>query len=442
MNKNRASLLLSFIFILITSFSIERLFSNYRFSLSQLNLFDSLKIENQFIYLMGSTEFMNKGNTLNRNRLNLNMWNKNQFLRFKKSPRQIEAFLNIEDQANFYFVINRKQSPNLVVKFSEKNVELLEWFEGDEPIKVKELLGNISYPVHLSFKEGRLSLSQKQLWEEKNYTNIGLKGSLKGDIWLDQLIVNDSEISFVAPFNITHFFGTVALLCLLILLIPFVFLRTNVAIFVMILAVSVYFYDEYYAQTHYVLDFLVYDEETEDTELIKKESERVVKELSANKGKVLFIGSSQTYGEGASSVEKRWTNLFCVDKELDCLNIAIRSATTNTFNRLVNEIVSSAPQEIYYVLGHNDEDVDKHFDNIHFFIKNMKKHNIKITLVVEPNIYNLKEDDPLALNIINLSKRTQTFLVDPRNFLKANGWYWWDVVHLTDLGHYQFSKSF
>lgn len=442
MNKNKASLLISFILVLITSFSIERLVSNYKYSLNDIDIFQSMKIENQFVYLMGSTEFMEKGNTLNKNRLNLNMWNKNQFLKFKKRPDSLSFTVNISDKANFFIILEGPDNLDLVVKFNKDEVTTLDWDRFDEPVPNKKIHGNAKYPARIEMKDGNLSINGKKLLTEKNYKSLSIKGNLEGDIWIDDLELNKEEISFTAPIDTNRLIGTVVIVSALVLLIPFAFLRTNVAIFLTILSIGVFFYDELYAQSHYVIDFLVYDEEEEDTELIRTELKRVKEELSQKKGNALFIGSSQTFGEGASNKEKRWTSLLCVDKELRCHNIAIRSGITKTFNRITTEIVNSNPSEVFYILGHNDDDVEDHYKNVDYFIKVMKKNNIKITLVIEPNIHNLNNDDPLVMNIMNLSKRQKVKLVDPRKYLKKNSWYWWDTVHMTDLGHFQFSKAF
>tara|TARA_R110002072_G_scaffold64203_2_gene159364 strand:+ start:205737 stop:207062 length:1326 start_codon:yes stop_codon:yes gene_type:complete len=438
MSKNKISIIISFALILISSLLIERMISSYHYSVNDLNLFKSRKVENQFVFLMGSKEFMNEGNSLARGKIHLNMWNKNQFLDFKEIPRKLIFNLELFEGGEFDLVFNKET----ILRFSSSKVSIYH-LGHSIPQFVKELSTLPLGKQKVVIFNKAIFVNDRQILNLLNIDQLSLKGSLEGKVLISNLEIDDKMIPLSAPLDLSRFGLYFVAISILIILIPFSYLRLNVAIIFLLISIGLFSYDYFYAKEHYVLNYLLSDENKEDSLLIAKERVRVINSLwKDSPDLILFIGSSQTYGEGASTKGKRWSSLYCERiGSKKCLNIAIRSGTTKTFLNLKEEIIESRPAEIFYVLNHNDSNPSLHRRNIKLFAQEMKKQGIKLTFIIEPSLYNLNKDDVFIINTLNVAKELEVKVLDPRLYLKKDSWIWWDVIHLTDLGHQLFSEA-
>lgn len=376
---------------------------------------------------MGAEEFMNSSYSLFRNRINLNMWHGYQFLSFEKAEK-LKFDLYLSSQATIDLILDNK-----VIRLRPgKRVLIFDYLEElSNPVQSTTEVKNQNEFLQ---KDGSIYLNSTKVLDSSAPIKIRSNGVEESS--LDNIFIDGVAVKLRPSFSWILF-----LICFSVFFSIFFFLSslkaTALGISLSIISLLCYGAYIFYFQGVYMLEYL--EEDKEDERLILKESIRVKKELRSNPRSVLFIGSSQTFGEGASLKSKRWTSLYCEKKGIEnCLNIGIRSAVSETFVNLLEEVINSKPEKIFFILSHNDEDPKKHKENIDHLFKTWSRLNIPVVAVLEPNNYSLETPSPLHYNILSTSRKYRLKTIDPLAYFKLkqdSGWIWWDEVHLTDYGH-------
>ena len=190
--------------------------------------------------------------------------------------------------------------------------------------------------------------------------------------------------------------------------------------------------------------------ETNEEVITRISREYPVTELAGKKPVILFIGTSQTWGAGASKpsmtypaqVEKNLRKCFS-DSAITVINTGISGSKSNElFSLYTNEWSKYSPLLTIIDLSTNDLDTTLFKETIDKFIRMNNANNIKTMLIAEPNSYNwhfltAKHDIMKAEG-----KKYKVQVFDMQSYLDScseTGFLWWDAFHCTDYGYRLFA---
>lgn len=187
-----------------------------------------------------------------------------------------------------------------------------------------------------------------------------------------------------------------------------------------------------------------------------------------NAQNILFIGSSQTAGAGASSYQLRFTNLvenelkkelsattgaatafanyfnLSTDKPVNFINAGAAGTTsTELLEEYSGNWINLKPKVVFINLSSNDYDygIDSNVfkQNLEKFIEINNKNTVKTILLLEARTPENKNLNQFHSIVIEVAKSQSIPLIDIYSHLKDNdskGIIWWDFVHPTDYGHF------
>jgi lysophospholipase L1-like esterase len=232
-------------------------------------------------------------------------------------------------------------------------------------------------------------------------------------------------------------------------------------LFVVLFSIGYYLYYQFYQQYRYaapkkVVKVLPKKEQKPDLE------EQYKKNKKNTELRVLFIGTSQTWGAGASSEENTFVDLFETrlnyylrDTTFVCINAGVEGQTTTEmldYYRYLQPIIQ--PDFVILNLGYNDNYEDEPFakfkKNIQTFIDYSKGVETTILLIPEPS----NPDHPNeALNVRvdrtrylmdSIGNANHVPVLKMHPFIEEHiddGFLFWDAVHLTDFGQKLFAEE-
>lgn len=168
--------------------------------------------------------------------------------------------------------------------------------------------------------------------------------------------------------------------------------------------------------------------------------------INSRHKKIMFIGTSQTWGAGASDEEHSFVRIFenllnsnFTSDTFTCINPSIPGSESSILLELYeNQWITLKPDIVIINLGCNDSDNELLKKNIDKFIKLNRNNSIKTYLVLEANINSY---DHLLKNhsaIKQAAFEKNILVIDLHNILLKSydsGFLFWDFVHLTDYGH-------
>ena len=166
--------------------------------------------------------------------------------------------------------------------------------------------------------------------------------------------------------------------------------------------------------------------------------------------KILFIGTSQTWGAGASidkyTFVNKFENLLNANSTSDtftCINTGISGLTSSHLFKFYEKLwVNLEPAVVIINLSNNDSGEILQ-ENIKKFIELNEKKNIKTYLILEPND---KDRHGLLINhevMRKIAQENNIMIIDMHNELLKHyddGFLFWDSVHLTDFGQELYSE--
>lgn len=161
---------------------------------------------------------------------------------------------------------------------------------------------------------------------------------------------------------------------------------------------------------------------------------------------VLILGSSQTWGSGATSLEETWVHAACDDLPVACVNGGVPGATAAVLAPLGRVLLGErTPAALVVVLGHNDADPARLRANLDGLVTEALGAGVAVLLVGEPTNPELGPDahDATRDALRALAGARGLPYVDMQPWMESapDGWLWWDRVHLTDAGHARFARG-
>lgn len=164
--------------------------------------------------------------------------------------------------------------------------------------------------------------------------------------------------------------------------------------------------------------------------------------------RVLFIGTSQTWGAGAKTREETFVKL--IEKRLNeqadkpgkftCINAGVSgSDSTGLAEYYTNNWIKVRPIITIVNLSSNDTDEKAFYSNLQQFVRINEQNNIKTVFVVEANSPEESQEESGIHKIMKrVGKENNLLVIDLHKYLRGkydDGLVWWDYVHLTSFGH-------
>lgn len=163
--------------------------------------------------------------------------------------------------------------------------------------------------------------------------------------------------------------------------------------------------------------------------------------------RVLFLGGSQIFGQGASIRERTTMSRVCswlgretaMQQEVQCINAGMPGQGTSlVLKRYTTRWLAYKPHLTVLVASYNDQGRPDEFkENVERIIVDSRRQSAEILLVAEPARQRNRELDQNHRILRELARRHSVPLVDPQAYLEARreqGFLWWDNCHLTDYG--------
>jgi len=162
--------------------------------------------------------------------------------------------------------------------------------------------------------------------------------------------------------------------------------------------------------------------------------------------RILFVGSSQTWGAGARHQEDAFVARICslLDKDggrHECINSGICGEWAPSLVGLYEKEWSRfRPQLVVVNLGNNDGDPQAFGEALEELARFNRQRGIAMLFVMEANS---TESDTTSLErkhgiMREVAARHQIRVADLHHYLaehRDDGFLWWDFVHLTSFGH-------
>jgi len=230
---------------------------------------------------------------------------------------------------------------------------------------------------------------------------------------------------------------------------------------VMVLVLTLYggyylhFNGQYHPQVADYFEFILNKQWYADAKEINHVNRRMVEIASemetaghSDEYRILFLGSSQTWGSGATLTEGLVAETERVLNQeiktgpwIRCVNAGISGfQSRHLYPHYMNKWIAYKPQLTLINLGHNDYNPEQYGYWLRKFIELNRDKNIKTVFVTEPNhIEEINEMFHLRqVEMIDTAKVHQIPLIHLHQHLLDNydsGMLFWDQVHLTDFGH-------
>jgi lysophospholipase L1-like esterase len=171
--------------------------------------------------------------------------------------------------------------------------------------------------------------------------------------------------------------------------------------------------------------------------------------------RVIFLGSSQTFGEGANTENDRWMNRIqqsfdARDKgRTEVLRAGMPGSRADPIFRKYREYwLEKGPNLAVIDLSNNDDDPAKFRKSLEDFVRLDCENGIKTLFILEPNdpeaIKNLAHTAINHQNMREVAARMNVPVVEMHQYLSSaevydSGFLWWDFVHLTSYGQKLFA---
>jgi len=168
--------------------------------------------------------------------------------------------------------------------------------------------------------------------------------------------------------------------------------------------------------------------------------------------KIILVGSSQTWGTGASTDETTWARLFetglkkqCNTENICCINVGIPGSNSGKLlKNYTDRWIWLKPDICIIDLSNNDRGSPKFRGNLSEFIRLNNINNIETVFICEP----ITEYRPKPYQDIQIMKelavRYHVRIIDMYSYLlprQDDGFLFWDFIHLTDYGQKLFADK-
>jgi lysophospholipase L1-like esterase len=173
--------------------------------------------------------------------------------------------------------------------------------------------------------------------------------------------------------------------------------------------------------------------------------------------RIIFLGSSQTYGEGATTEDDRWVsviqrkfNALKTRSRCECINAGQAGWSSDQIVQQYKEMwLKTAPDQVVVDLSNNDTDRNLFRQSLETLVALNRKMRIQTLLVQEPNnpeaLSNFRQTEGNHRVMEEVAAQHHLPLVQMHKYLSSvpvydTGFLWWDHVHLTSYGQSLFAE--
>ncbi len=446
---------------------------------------------------MGAIAFMSNQQPLAKGRLNLGSWYGFNELLYKEklNTKKVDFDFSLEENGYLNLIFNKNESGYSGIRLSvSKHFDSL-FFKSSS---IGEFLKKVDLSLpelkvdqwqHLTLSsEGKgmdLSLDGKVVVSlEETFMDdcfIGFRGGQR-NVYIDSIVIRQRDSGVIYE-NFNHPQNTI--LTTVIIILSIVFLNIIVMVFLLkficlgirplamrvavvnivlsFLALLLYGYQYVEAKSYPLINNDMLKVQKYWAGSKKKEIFANIKKIYGPKGeeniqRILFLGSSQTWGAGALREDETFVRQF--EKNLnrssssnisfECINAGVSSLTSsNILNYLEKELISLKPDIIVINLSNNDIETASFKENMDLLASNIISAHIKPIFILEPNSIERTPKDSrhgdLSVKHDIMKKIASTYrihVVDMHAYLlsrRDDGFLWWDFVHLTSFGQKLFA---
>jgi lysophospholipase L1-like esterase len=174
--------------------------------------------------------------------------------------------------------------------------------------------------------------------------------------------------------------------------------------------------------------------------------------------RLLFLGSSQTWGAGAAKLDDVWVgrlerllNTRGGNRRIECMNAGVSGLIASQVADFVKDLLPLRPQAAVINLSSNDADTAAFRAGMDSIVATLRHANIAVVLLQEPNsperrVTDSRHGDLAAKHhvVADVGKTYGVPVIDMQTYLaekNGTGFLWWDFVHLTSYGQRLFAEK-
>lgn len=438
--------------------------------------------------VIGANDFYFSRNALANGHLNLGCWHGHQEVIYKKyiAPTEIAFDFLLSDNSYVVFGFNKNANQfsgiriSLCKKF--KDIYFISSDEGEftyveelnipliKPNRwnhIKILFGHDTIMLYLNgqfIKTVKLFLLQQQ--------QIGFRGGSK-EALIDNVVIHERNSLYVIreSFDNKNFYWFLSIFGFMVL---FNFLVGNVLYryfkntskqtlllitsnLVLSILLSLFLLFDYCCYSKRYVPIIktrrLMDKEkkywlnADERSIVRQIKDRYADRGSKNNIRIIFIGTSQTWGAGArdetetfvNRIEKKLNSSKAINGRFECINAGISSYNSSKLLDLyINELLVLEPQIVVIILSNNDSDSVQFSSNLRRFADLNISKGIKTIFVLEANSIELTPDELMLHKFMRqVGQEKGVPILDLHRYLAQNydnGFLWWDSAHLTSFG--------
>ncbi|MDH5533483.1 MAG: SGNH/GDSL hydrolase family protein [Candidatus Pacebacteria bacterium] len=460
--------------------------------------------------VMGSYNFFSNTQPLNRDHLNLGSWHGFQEIHTKNEYdfNRVEYDIRVSSSGYLINYLMNNKGERIGFKIKKNENECIKIDKGGkfierEPVSLTLDEENKWVHISLNIKENNLSVNINGNifscnFENKSFEKIGFKNGFS-DVYLDNIeIFKDNKKLLSEDFsNTNHSVITFlkVLLCFILVNVSiffifkiliknkkrllFLLISLNLSALISIGLIFHYFNYKFlgnYPNLSSTINNLKKQEQVWVNNEVQTISDEIMeKNINDNRDKIMFIGSSQTWGAGASQYNKSFTKVFEklineqntnsdstvsaeidkrilgieIKKDINVINTGISGTiSSELLSEYKNQWINLNPKIVLINLSSNDftyqVNQNAYEKNIRKFIEINKKESIETVLIIEANSKEYEMDNYLHDILKDISVEENILLIDMNKYLEeidSQGIIWWDFVHPTDYGHELIAKK-
>ncbi len=292
---------------------------------------------------------------------------------------------------------------------------------------------------------------------------IGFRG-YENPVWIDNIVATDpnGKALFREKFRMPFPHWPVIILLILCANLLYLFLprlRPLLLIAVVNISLILTFIALFYffrGQNLYPQEWMINWQQKTTTIETKAEANKAIEGKmkgwkQTGKTMIMFLGTSQTWGAGATTENMAFTERFCQmanqneNLNVTCINTGISGINSDTIISYYQNLwIQHEPDICIINLSVNDAGNPRFAANLERITDINRSSGITTVLIPEPIYGSVKE---ITLNhkiIAYLAAKNQLPLIDVSVHLQKHaddGFLYWDFVHLTDFGHALFAEK-
>ncbi len=436
----------------------------------------------------GGLEFYFSRNALAHGKMDLSCWHGYQEVIYKKSidPREIDLDFELSSGSYLVFEFNKDARQYSGVRLSLnkqfRNIYFISSDEGEfkflKGLNVPPIRQNTRNRLRVIFDRDAVSfyLNGQFLGQDKvaplSQQHFGFRGGFNKTL-IDDVEIHDRNTGGTIKESFDNndlyvLFGTLIVIALLnIFSGEFLYRRFNNTckrpLFVLImgnlvLSISIIIwllFDRFYVSDRYypvmktpivVARAHQYWSKVSGRYILGQIKKKYTNEKTKNKIRIIFIGSSQTWGSGARNENEGMVNRIEAElnitaphkKRVECINAAISGyQAKDLFSIYVKKLIVLKPQMVVINLSSNDNDPVQFSNALKHFVELNRSKHIKTLFVMEANSTEYRQDMALHQIMRQVGRKKRVPVLDLNSYLALNydkGFLWWDYVHLTSFG--------